>query len=316
MSLDTSTLTAYVNQNSDTLLSLAVAGSKTGKYCTWQAGVKGSDALQIFETDAVFQADTGCGFNASGTTAITQKSISVASTKVEEAICIKSLEGKWTQHLLKAGADMANGTTPAFEQVYLEQKAKKIAMQNEKALWLGDTGSGTAYLARFHGWIKLIDTAGDSINGNPTGITVATGITSSNIEGIVDGIYELIPEEILDKDDLFIAMSWANFRLWATAVKNSNLYHYALTTEEAKSGEAYVPGTPIKVMAIPGLKGSNRIIAGSWSDFYAGTDMTTDSEKMEFYWAEEARTHRFGCYWKLGAQVLFTTQIVSFKLVP
>lgn len=314
MSLDVSTLTAYVDQNSDQLVSLAVAGSKTGKLCTWQPGIKGSEALQIFATDAIFQADSGCGFNASGTTAITQKTLAVASTKVEENICIKSLEGKWTQSLLKAGADQSNGVEPAFEQVFSEQKAMIIASQNEKALWLGDTGSGSAFLARFNGWIKIIDTDATSINGNPTGITVATGITAANVVAIVDGIYALIPEEILEKDDLFIAMSWANFRLWATAVKNSNLYHYSLTNDEAKNGEAFVPGAAIKVMAITGLKGSNRIIAGSWSDFYAGTDLMDDADKMTFAWAPEARTHRFGAYWKLGCQVLFNTQIVQFKL--
>lgn len=313
MALDVSGLPAYVDQNSDSFLSLAVVGSKTGQYCGWQTGIKGSEALQIFETDAVFQADTGCGWNSSGTTTLTQKTISVAKTKVQENICISDLEGKWSQNLLRPGSPDENGVVPAFEEVFFREKAKKIAKQNELGLWQGDTGSGTAYLARFNGWLKLLDTAADFINGNPSGITVATGITTGNIEGIVDTMYQKIPEQLLDKEDLFVGMSWAHFRTWVAAIKNSNYFNYAVDT---KNGEAIIPGTNVKVIALPGLSGSNRIVAGSWSNFIAGTDMMDEADKMEFYYAKEAETWRFSCKWKLGAQIAFTSEVVMFVLVP
>jgi len=318
MAVSTSTLTAYVKENSDKLIALSITSSKTGKYCTWQGGIKKSEALQLLETDAVYQANTGCGFNASGTTSFTQRALTVAPIKVEEAICIPELESKYTQLFLKAGADQANGFEGmVFEQAYTEQKAKKIAKQNELAMWKGDTGSGTAYLAQFNGWLKILNDlgfggAGDPIEGNPADILTTTGIVAANVIGIVDLQYSLIPEALLEKDDLFIGMGWDTFRVWSQAVKTANLFHY---TAEAANGEAFVPGTNVKVIALPGLTGSNQIISGSWSNFYAGTDLQDDADKMEFYFAEEARTHRFGAYFKLGVQIAFPEEVVVFKLV-
>jgi hypothetical protein len=269
------------------------------------------------ETDAVFQAYTGCGWNASGTTEFTQREIAVAATKVQENICLPELEAYWTQHLLKAGASHENGFQPAFEEAFMAQKAAKIAKQNELAMWRGDTGSGTAYLARFNGWLKILNDlgfggAGDPIEGNPTDITTTTGITAANVEGIVDGVYKLIPSDILDKDDLFIGMGWDTFRTWAIAVKDSNLFNYKV---DAAAGTAILPGTNVKVEALPGLTGTDQIVAGSWSNFYAGTDMMDDADKMEFYYAKEAQTHRFAAYWKLGVQIAFPQEVVNFKLV-
>ncbi len=323
MALDVSGLPAYVDQNSDALISLSVVGSVTGKLCNWQTGVKGSAALQIFETDAVFQADTGCGWNASGTTALTQATITVAPIKVQENICISELEGKWAQHLLKAGSDDANGVAPTFEEALFKGKAQKIAKQNELALWQGDTGSGTSYLARFNGWLKILKALGyggaaDPIRGNPatgggwTQVTTTDGITASNVITIVKKVNSLLPEDILDKDDLFIGMSWANFRTWADAMLAANLFHYNV---DGSKGQAVLPGTSVTVIALPGLKGSNDIVAGSWSNFYAGTDMMDDADKMSFEYAKEAQTWRFEAKWKLGAQVAFPQEVVLFELV-
>lgn len=323
MALDVSGLPAYVDQNSDKLISLSVVGSVTGKYCAWQTGVKGSAALQLFETDAVFQADSGCGWNASGTTTITQATITVAPIKVQENICISDLEGKWAQHLLKSGSNDANGVAPAFEEALFTQKALKISKQNELALWQGDTGSGTSYMARFNGWLKILKAlgyggAGDPVRGNPatgggwTQLTTTDGITSSNVLSIVKKVNSLIPEDILDKDDLFIGMSWANYRIWAQAMIDANLFHYQV---DQTKGESFLPGTNVKVMAIPGLKGMNDIVAGSWANFYAGTDMMDEADKMSFEYAKEAQTWRFEAKWKLGAQVAFPAEVVLFELV-
>lgn len=323
MALDLSGLSAYVDQNSDQLISKAVVGSVTGKYCTWQTGIKGSAALQLFETDAVFQADTGCGWNASGTTSLAQVVITVAPIKVQENICISDMEGKWAQQLLKAGSYDENGVEPSLEEALFTQKALKIAAQNELALWQGDTASGTSYLARFDGWLKKLKAlgyggAGDPVRGNPatgggwTQATVAGGITTSNVIGIVNKIYSLIPEQLLDKEDLFIGMSWANYRTYVQAMIAANLFHFKV---EMNNGESFLPGTNVKVMAIPGLKGSNDIVAASWGNLYGGTDMMDDADKMSFTYAAEAQTWRFEAKWKLGAQIAFPEEVLLFELV-
>lgn len=311
-------LTDYVDENSREFLSLAVTGSKTGQYCTWQPGIKLTAALQLLETDAVFQANTSCGFNASGTTAITQRTLTVAPTKVQETLCEKDLNAYWTQHLLKTGSYGEDAMDETFVKAFMELKSAKIAKQNELAMWQGDTGSGTAYLARFNGWLKILEDlgfggAGDPINGNPTGITAATGVVAANAISIVDGIVDLIPESLLAADDLFIGMGWDDFRTWQKAIKTANLFHYIA---DITPGEAIIPGTSIKVIALPGITGTHRIVAGRWSNFYAGTDMMGEEDQARLYYAPEAETTRYSATWKLGVQIAFPAEVVYFDLVP
>src|SRR5688500_6260715 len=60
-------------------------------------GVKSSEKIPILETDAVFQAGGTCGFNASGTTTISDRGVVIGKIKINEALCPKTLESKATQ---------------------------------------------------------------------------------------------------------------------------------------------------------------------------------------------------------------------------
>lgn len=151
------------------------------------------------------------------------------------------------------------------------------------------------------------------INGNPTRITAATGITAANVIGVLDGVYALIPAAILSKDDLFIALGKDVFRTFMTALKNSNLYHFSPSDTNF---EYTLPGTSITIYGLDGLNGTNRIVSSHWDNMIYGTDL--ESEEEDYKWVYDEvdevwyRTIRF----KSGYQVGFTEEIVQFKLVP
>ena len=147
MAFSLGTLANYTDEQRFPLIRKAVLSAKTASLLTLQAGVKSSAAINILESDAVFQAD-GCGFNASGTTALTQRVITVGKIKVQEALCPKSLEDKYIQTQLAAGS--MYDSIP-FEQLYSEEKAAQIAKALEVALWQGDLTSGSANLNKFDG---------------------------------------------------------------------------------------------------------------------------------------------------------------------
>lgn len=309
MSLDVTALSNWTNEHTFELITSSVAGAKTARMMTIQAGIKSAMTINIVDTDADFQDGSSCGFNASGSTPLTQRTITVGNIKVHEALCPKDLNAKWTQWIMNPGK---NESIP-FEQQYAEKKAALIADQMEVAIWQGDTGSGNPNLARFDGLIKLIDAAGSAVDGNTGAVTVATGITQSNAHAILQGMYKSIPVSVLMKDDMKIFVGFDTYRLWTCNLQDLNLFHYDANSTDF---ELVLPGTNITVVAVNGLTGTDRIFAMRTSNMYLGTDLEGEEDRFEMFWAKEADEFRFMAEWKAGTNVAFPDEIVEFTLVP
>lgn len=143
-------LAAYTKQNVDLLVKNSVFEARTQKEILAMGnvlvGVKSSEAIGRMDTDVFFQDDSACGFNASGTTTLTQRVLTVSKIKVNEILCEKDLENYYTQQILRAGGQYE---TMAFERQYTEQKAAKIAEALEVALWTANsTGSALPLLSK------------------------------------------------------------------------------------------------------------------------------------------------------------------------
>lgn len=316
MALDLTGLTNYVKENEAQLATSLVFKPKTAMLIeaagNVQVGVKSSEKINIMETDAVFQAGGTCGFNASGTTTFSQRTLTPGKIKVNEAICPKSFEAKYTQKALRAGS------TYDYMPFADEFSAKKIAVIGaalETALWQGDTTSGNAQLNKFDGLVKLIAPSGvltsGVVDGNPTNILVATGITTANVIGIVDTMYSLIPTSIVDSSDVFIACGMDTFRKYTIALKNLNLFNYAA---EASDFEIIIAGTNVKLVGLNGLNGTNKLVASRWSNIYLGVDLLNEEERFELFYAKEADEMRFVAEFKMGVNYAFPSEIVYFAL--
>lgn len=313
MAFDVTALADYTKENAEQLITSSIFNAKTQKRISSmgnvRTGIKTAEKIGVLETDAVFQTGGTCGFNPSGTTAITQRTITVAPIKVHEALCPKDLQKKYTQQMLAAGS---RPESIPFEQEYTERKAQHIAAQLETAIWQGDTTSGNGNLNKFDGLIKIIDAAAGVVEGNTGGITAVTGITQANVMAIVDGMFSSIPVALLDKTDLEILCGWDVFRLYVLALRNANLYHYDAANQD---GELVIPGTNIKLVALNGLNSTNRLYAFRWSNIFLGTDMVDEEEKFEIFYAKEADQVRYVVEWKTGVQIAFPNEIVKFTLV-
>jgi len=306
MALDVTGLTQYVEQNELPLITKTLFTAKTASLLTLQTGIKHAEAINILETDAIFQDGSGCGFSSSGTTRITQAILTVGQIKVNESICPKTLNKYYIQKELKKGSLPENEQIP-FEEEYSGEKAGKIAEELENGLWQGDTTSGDANLKRFDGFLKLLDTAGDYVAA-----TSQASITSANIFGILDDVYAKVPAALIDKTDFRAFCGWDTFRLLMSAIRTANLYHYN-TDEAVQKGEILVPGTNITLIAVHGLDGTSRIVAARLSNLYYGVDMENEEERYEIFFAKEADEVRFVCEFKAGVQIAFTNEVVMYK---
>jgi hypothetical protein len=317
MAFNVGSLADYTIQNEKLLVTKSLFDAKTQKIIqasgNVMSSVKSAETINVLDTDAVFQTGGTCGFNSSGSSTFTQRSLTVGKFKVHESLCPKTLESKYTQLALLPGS--INEGIP-FEQTYTGMKAQVIAEQLETSLWQGDTASANVNLNKFDGLIKLIDTAAVSANGNSSGITVATGITVTNALTIVKNIKNAIPARVKGKSDVRLFCGWEVFDVIVDAYVNQNLFNYGTSQLNYENGEFTIPGTAYKLSAIHGLDGTNRLFAIRDSNLYMGCDILGEEDKWEIFYAKEAMEVRFVAEWKLGIQVAFPAEIVSFKLVP
>ena len=302
MSFDVSALAAYTNEHAMDLIIKSVAGGRLANYANIQDGVKGPTTINILSSDVVFQAD-GCSRSADGTTTLSQRTITPGAVAVHEDLCMSDLAAKYTATMLRQGLTNEKEEVP-FEELYFAEKVQKVQKAIEVADWQGDTASGTANLARYDGLNKII-AAASAVNGNPTSITQATGITSSNVIGIFTGMAELMPEDIMDADDLKLYCGMDSFLKYQKAIADGNYFHYVV--EGGYTAELPLIGFPnVTVCATPGLSG---LTAGNCflmraSNIYIGVDLPNEeSDDVRSWYDDNTRLYKVTMAFRRGVQV-------------
>ncbi len=313
MAFDVTALPAYTEQNAMDLIVKSVAGGRLAQYANIQPDVKTTTTINILDTDVVFQAD-GCSRSASGTTTLTQRNLTPGAVAIHEDLCMTDLAAKYTALMLRQGLTAEKEEVP-FADLYFEQKVAKVQKAIEVADWQGDTGSGTANLNKYDGLVKIIGAA-TAVNGNPSAITVATGITNANVIGILTGMAELMPEDIMDADDLKLFVGMDTFLKYQKAIADGNYFHYVV--EGGYTAELPLIGFPnVTVCATPGLSG---LAAGNCflmraSNIYIGVDLPEEeSNDVRSWYDDNDRIYKVTMAFRRAVNVAFPDQVVEFIL--
>jgi len=313
MSFDVSALAAYTEQNAMDLIIKSVAGSRLSNYANIQDGVKGPTTINILSSDVVFQAD-GCSRSASGSTTLSQRTITPGAVAIHEDLCMTDLAAKYTAVMLKAGLTGEKEEIP-FEELYFTEKVAKLQKAIEVADWQGDTTSGTANLSKYDGLNKII-AAATAIDGNPTAITQATGITAANVIGVLSGMAALMPEDIMDADDLKLFVGMDTFLKYQKGIADGNYFHYV--TEGGFTGELPLIGFPnVTVCATPGLSGlaTGNCYLMRASNIYVGVDLPgEESNDVRSWYDDNDRIYKVTMAFRRGVNVAFPDQVVEFLL--
>jgi len=303
-------LSAYTDQERLPLITKAVFSAKSASLFTKQVGVKFAAALNLMDTDAVLQGGDLCGYTSSGTTTFSQRVVTVGRMKVMETLCPRSLEQYWMQTQLTAGS-MYDGVP--FEQAFAEQKALRIAEALENAIWQGNT--------YFSGVNQLLNAAsGSTISGNTGAVSASVGITATNVIGIFDAIYNQIPQAILTKQDLVIFCGWNTYRTLVQAFKQGTttgglaVLYNQVDLASLANGEFVYPGTNVRVIAVPGLTGTNRIVCTYLGNLFYASDLLSDEEQFSIFYARENDEIRSIAAFKAGVQFAYPDLIVDFRL--
>lgn len=315
MSFDVSALAAYTEQNAMDLIIKSVAGGRLSNYANIQDGVKGPTTINILTSDILFAAD-GCTRSAAGSTTLSQRTITPGAIAIHEDLCMTDLAAKYTAVMLKAGLTGEKEEIP-FEELYFTEKVAKLQKTIEIADWQGDTAliGASANLTQYDGLNKII-AAATAVNGNPTAITQATGITSTNVIGVLAGMAALMPEDIMDADDLKLFVGMDTFLKYQKGIADGNYFHYV--TEGGFTGELPLIGFPnVTVCATPGLSGltTGNCYLMRASNVYIGVDLPGEEvNDIRSWYDDNDRVYKVTMAFRRGVNVAFPDQVVEFLL--
>lgn len=304
MAFDVTALSAYIE---DQDFPLAVKMQATGglaQVANIQTGIKSSSHLQFMDADVTFGVD-GCSRTATDTTAFTQRTITVGGIAISEDLCVKDLNGYWTQTLLKQGVE-GDLEIPA-EQMWLEKKTNALQNKLAKSDFQGDTLSGDVNLNKYDGFVKIVDGSAGVIIGNTSG---AVSVTDANILSLLDDMWKVIPEEISEKANLSIHMPYNYYRMYVVALKNANLFHF-----KGEDGETKLYGTNVTLRPSVGLSGLDRMFLLADDNITIGMDGSNDEENYDIRLNPNTnKSIYFDVTFRRGVQIAFPDEIVQFSI--
>jgi len=306
MSLNLAGLSAYTNEMAMDLIKEAVLKGRTVDLATVQGGVKSAATINRLST--VLNAQAGaCGWSATGSTILDQRTITVCDIKINEAICLNDLEAYYTQVMMNPGS---YNTEIPFEQLFAENKKDQIMALVEDLIWKGDTVGGTGNLALCDGFKVLFD-AGITASSAKYGTYSNSGLASTIVDKVDEAISK-IDSNVIDAEDLHLFMSYPDFRTYAKALRDANLFHYTGAENQGGDFTLMVPGTNVRVIAVRGLNSADRWVLTPASNLYIGTDLLSDAEDFRIFYSQDNDEVRFLAKWKLGVQVAYLEHVVYY----
>ena len=286
MAFNLSNLNAYVEENKLPLIAESVLKGNSISKFSLMTGVKGSAALNIISTNPALQ-DGDCSFSPEGDTVFSQRVVNTKQYKVNMEWCEKDLLAYYTQYAVRAG--LATDSI-AFEEYFVKQIIDNVKFQLEEEVWQGN---------KMEGLLSILD---------KEGLKVTLNDAASAYEK-VKAVYMAIPEEVLDKAVVMCGME--TFRQYTMELAEKNLYHYSANNDGL---EIIIPATNTKLIAVAGLNGTDRIVAGALDNFYFATDMLSDTETFDIWYSKDNRTYRLAIEFNAGVQVAFPSEVVFGKM--
>ena len=297
-----SSITGYTDQVGGELLAKALIGATTPKYSSVRLGIKGTQALNLLDSNPTFQAGA-CSLNPEGTTTFTQRNITTCPETLFESLCYKDLYPTYQSMLMNAG--QTSETVP-FENVIGDLKVKQIQQRIENMLWNASTGATGTTSTCFQGLYSLIASG-------QTGIGVSAGVAFDNSQPYgtagnpiteVDKLINALDDNAMVREDLVVFMSFSNWRLYLQALTKANFFaNYVGSSSITDSMEALHPNTNVKVVPTIGLAGKNKITIGPKEYTICAFDLTSDHEKLDMWYSKDFDQIRFRANYNYGVQI-------------
>lgn len=297
----------YVDQLSADIISEAVLTPVTMKYVNVIPGIKGTQNVNLLSETLSVQTGTTCGWNDAGQVTFTVAPVTVQALKTNVSLCLQELNTLWLGAYLNAGSYNENAP---FEQAIVDLQTRQIKRYNEDLLW-----NASSATSAFSGFIEIFNNSTSAVA--LTGQTALCSVTGATVQeqayGVlaqIDNLINALDRNVYDRDDIVIYMSQTQFKCYLTAIRNVNNFHFTEPTL-GQVFETFHPQTNYKVVGVPGLNGSDLIVAGPMQYMLVGTDLISDEDSFRAWWSQDFQEVRIMSAWKLGTNVAFQQFFVT-----
>ena len=290
----------YVEEHRLPLIAKSVLRGKTIELVQIETGVKSDTALNLISAAVQFGDGSSCGWTPTEGVTLSQRKLVPVFIKVNQAFCDKNLLKKWASYEVTLAA--GRSTLP-FEEQFLEEISNSINEQIEKMVWQGDSANGASRV-ECDGYLKHIEAGG-------SGATILTDTEGTTAYNRIKGVYNALPARVVDKQDTVIFVSNSLYREFINELVASNLYHF---NPDYGQGEYPLPGTSIRVIAVSGLDGTNKIVAGRLSNFFYGVDAEDDKDTLDLWYSKDNQEFRLAANFAVSTQVAYPDEIVLSKI--
>ena len=290
----------YVEEHRLPLIAKSVLRGKTIELVQIETGVKSDTALNLISASVQFGDGSNCGWTPTEGVTLSQRKLVPVFIKVNQAFCDKNLLKKWASYEVTLAA--GRNTLP-FEEQFLEEISNSINEQIEKMVWQGDSANGSSRI-ECDGYLKHIEAVG-------SGAKIITDTEGTTAYNRIKGVYNALPARVVDKQDTVIFVSNSLYREFINELVASNLYHF---NPDYGQGEYPLPGTSIRVIAVSGLDGTNKIVAGRLSNFFYGVDAEDDKDTLDLWYSKDNQEFRLAANFAVSTQVAYPDEIVLSKI--
>jgi len=205
--------------------------------------------------------DADCSFNGTGEGTLAQKEILAHDVKINLEYCSRTFETNYLSELMRAGSNSDQVMPESVEAFLLDEVSKKVSNDLEKVVWQGS--GATPNFTSETGLEAKLAADGDVIDVS------ATTLTKGNIITEISKVYDAIPAELRDKEDLAIYMGTnaASFYRQALADASAETYYMQKHDELEFLG--------VKIIVAGGMS-ANKMVAAQQNNLLLITDLMSD----------------------------------------
>jgi len=290
-----SSLTNFTEKSTE-LLREGVLFSDDLQNYSMQLGVNYAQYLNFIDCNPYVQAGS-CGLSASGSTVLTEKTITTATYAFRDQFC--------TQDLVKKAFPQGAGTLKGdlgdvVEEGLTMGEIEQIKKQVDADLWLGTNGL-------IDGWFANLSACTGAISLDTYSATTAT---LTNIDEIVDDFIDNITDAMWSRGVLTLHCSVAVFNLYKRNRLAANYYRDQDETMGALEMWLFGYEGQIKIKGEPGLAGSNYMLLTWDKNLFIATDELTEIAEAKWVYDEVTDYVWFKSSFKLGTQIAFCGECI------
>lgn len=317
MAFDVSGLSNYTDQSALNQIVTENLAPKTAKMANVVPKVKSAFDLHLLGVTPTAQVGGDCAFNASGTVAMTARTLTTSPVKYEDNLCLQALEAKYTQMMLQAGQDYSGSSIP---EVIMTKLMSEIAEDLEVNDWQGTVAGAAKYNGLLVPLRAATITQANAAAYIPGGSTI-TSVDETNIYKVVYGLVRAMrataPAVMAKNPVIALPEEWLGYLQEYYLSKN----YFAAAGQVAGNSVGDDTMLPVlgfsnvKVFGTVGLSGTGE----AWMmDFkknaFLGVDADGEENNAKIWYSQDNLTHKYSIRFRRGWQIAYPSEVKKFTL--